>query len=119
MKHIKFTFAEPIIGIQYVHNEVFVGGSWQLCVADNGIAQRLRLMLMDLQIPLKPKRIGLGGYNEIRLDGGFYFTFINDEIFVMHGNDDIYVEDELGNRVTNCNTHLDWDIDENYYSTCK
>lgn len=119
MKHIKFTFAEPIIGIQYVHNEVFVGGSWQLCVASREIAMRLRGILMDLHIPIKkgPRTPG-GGYHEIRLDRDYYFAFVNDEIFVMHGHDDIYVEDELGNKVEDYETHPDWEIND-VYPLCK
>lgn len=115
MKHIKFTFAEPIIGIEYAHNEVFVGGSWQLCVASKEIAQRLRGMLMDLHVPIKKgPRPSKTAYCEIRLDGDFYFTFVNDEIFVMRGHDDIYVEDELGNKIEDFETHLDWDINDVY-----
>lgn len=118
MKHIKFTFAEPIVGIQYVHNEVFVGGSWQLCVASRDIAQRLRGMLMDLHVPLKPKLRSHSNYHEIRLDCDYYFAFVNDEIFVMHGYDDVYVEDELGNKVEDYDTHPDWEIND-VYPLCK
>ena len=119
MKHIKFTFAEPIVGIQYVHNEVFVGGSWQLCVASKEIAMRLRGMLMDLHIPVKKRvRPSMMAYHEIHLGDDFYFAFVNDEIFVMHGHDDIYVEDELGNKVDNYETHPDWEIND-VYPLCK
>lgn len=117
MKHIKFTFAEPIVGIQYVHSEVFVGGSQQLCIASKEIAQRLRGMLMDLHIPLKKPGCRNSSYHEIYLGDGYYFhcySFVNDEIFVIHGYDDIYVEDELGNKVEGYETHPDWEINDVY-----
>jgi len=119
MKHIKFTFAEPIVGIQYVHNEVFVGDFWQLCVASKEIAQRLRGMLMDLHVPIRKRaRRSMTAYHEIHLGDDFYFAFVNDEIFVMRGHDDIYVEDELGNKVDNYETHPDWEIND-VYPLCK
>ena len=115
MKHIKFTFSEPIIGIESVPSEVFTFGPERLCVVNKGIAHRLHGMLMDFQIPLKSAHFAKnGGWNVIRLGDGFRFVTINDEIFVMRGFDNIYVEDELGNKVTDYDTHSDWDIDKVY-----
>jgi hypothetical protein len=74
---------------------------------------------MDLHVPIrKGPRPSKTAYHEIRLDGDFYFAFINDEIFVMHGHDDIYVEDELGNKVEDYETHMDWEIND-VYPLCK
>ena len=117
MKHIKFTFAEPIVGIEYVHNEVFLDEENILCVANKEFACRIKGMLMDLNIPLAPclrSRRGRGGYNRIKLKDGYHFDACSDEIFVMRGNNDIYVVDEFGNKIEDYETHPDWDINDVY-----
>ena len=121
MKHIKFTFAEPIVGIEYVHNEVFLDEENILCVASREFACRIRGMLIDLNIPLAPclrLRHGRGGYNRIKLKDGYHFDACSDEIFVMRGNNDIYVVDEFGNKIEDYETHPDWDIND-VYPLCK
>lgn len=120
MKHIKFTFAEPIVGIQYVHDEVFPTGERELSISSRVIRDRLYGVLMDLHVPLcpRPRRSNECGYYKITLKDDYYFGFTNGEIFVMHGYDDLYIVDALGNKVNDDKADSDFDIDK-VYSICK
>lgn len=121
MKHIKFTFAEPIVGIQYVHDEVFPTGERELSISSRAIRDRLRGVLMDLHVSLcpRPRRSNeLGGYYKITLKDDYYFGFTNGEIFVMRGYDDLYIVDALGNKVDDSKAYSDLDIDK-VYPICK
>lgn len=117
MEHIKIQFAEPIIGIQRVRNEVFIGEDDNLWILSKSVHNHLTYLLKCFGIPVRKRLRVREGYQKIHLKDGYSFTMSSDgdEIIVMKGCDKIWVEDALGNDVT---PPLDLDIDEGYEEMC-
>lgn len=113
MKHIKFEFAEPIVGIQRVRNEVFLGDDGKLWVLSASVKQQIQYLLWVYGVKVIKLRARKDDsvYNKIRLQSGYYFAPSNDgeEILVMQGEDRIWVENELGEDITPAS---DLDVDE-------
>lgn len=119
MKHIKFEFAEPLVAIQRVRNEVFLGDDGKLWVSSASVKHQIQYLLWVYGVKVIKLRARKDDsvYNKIRLQSGYYFTPSNDgeEILVMQGEDRIWVENELGEDVT---PPSDLDIDEGYEEMC-
>jgi len=101
MRHIKFEFAEPLVAIQRVRNEVFLGDDGALWVASGFIYRKIRNYLGLLGIPNVNGRTD--GYRKIVLGDptmSFMSTFDAEEIVVVRGRDRVRIEDEFGNEVT-------------------
>lgn len=112
MKHIKFEFAEPIVGIQRVRNEVFLGDDNALWCSSKGLKQQIEYLLKTEGIPVRKLRQKAGEvFYKIHL--GFLHYFVpnieTDEIIVMKGQDRVWVENEFGEDVT---PPSDLDIDD-------
>ena len=111
MKHMKFKVAEPILGIQEMRNYIFMGDEKTLYVLRNDHTQFIIKAIRDAVSELTSKRVctvcpSEAGYNSIKLHGSFTFKYTPGEICLMHGKDDMWVEDDCGNKVSH-----DYDID--------
>lgn len=118
MKHIKFEFAEPLVAIQRVRNEVFLGDDNTLWVLSKSVKEMIQYYLRCEDIPAERKLRKQHAYYRIGLaDPNLQFVadVENDEIIVMKGQDRIWVENELGEDVT---PPSDLDIDEGYEEMC-
>lgn len=112
MKHIKFEFAEPLVAIQRVRNEVFLGDDNALWCSSKGLKQQIEYLLKTEGIPVRKLRQKAGEvFYKIHL--GFLHYFVpnieTDEIIVMKGQDRVWVENEFGEDVT---PPSDLDIDK-------
>lgn len=103
MKHIKFEFAEPLVAIQRVRNEVFLGEDNALWCSSKAIKQQIEYLLNTEGIPVRKLRLKYGeAFYKIHLGLCHYFVpnTKTDEIIVMKGQDRVWVENELGEDVT-------------------
>lgn len=117
MKHIKFEFAEPLVAIQRVRNEVFLGDDGYLWVLSKSVKEQIQYYLRCEDIPADRKLRRMVYYRIGLSDPNMHFVpnLETDEIIVMKGEDRIWVENELGEDVT---PPGDLDIDEGYEEMC-
>lgn len=106
MKHIRFSEAEPILGIRRVRNSVFTEDEHTLCVLSPNWARLISTLLDSEGIPNHRIRKGGDTYTKIFLERKnlcfpqFYFkNTSDDEILVMMGQDKIWVKDSLGRTI--------------------
>jgi hypothetical protein len=108
MKHIKFSVADPIIGIQRLRNIVFMDDEHVLNVAYTRWAILIKQALIDAGIKEKYIKFyepdDATVYFRIRLRHPYHFeqprpTIEDDEIIVFKDYDNIWLEDALGNHV--------------------
>lgn len=99
MKHLKFSFAEPVAGIQRVRNEVFLAGD-KLMVSSKSLYLTVSNFLLDegcgkLRSRIKNPNQAL---YEVELPDGYHYEISNDgdEIIVMKGRDSVWSVNELG-----------------------
>ena len=88
MKHIVFTFEEPIIAIQRVRNEVFPSGDHTITVFNYNMMHRICNVLRDMHI-----NCTMTSNSQIVL-GEEYHIIINasgDEFAIATGKDDMRV----------------------------
>lgn len=93
MKHLRFTFAEPIVGIQRVRNEVFTSDERTIVCYDYNMMHRICGVLRDLQVNCtmnSNSEIILGDDYHISLDASNL-----DEFYVVKGYDDMRVLDSI------------------------
>ena len=108
MKHIKFEFAEPLVTIQRVRNEIFLGDDGALWVLSPLVKQQIEFLLMSEHIPVKrlrPRRED--GYCKIHLGFMHHFdlNLEDDEIIIVKGQNRVWMENALGEDVT-----PEWDL---------
>jgi S-methylmethionine-dependent homocysteine/selenocysteine methylase len=122
MKHMKFTEAEYILGIQKLRNEVFTEDSKTLCVLGEQKLNAITAFITDeVRNHTQSKRGAyiverIGGYYKVKLCGSYHFEYNleEDEILLVKGYDRINVVDELGKPVSH-----DYDIDMAAVKTLK
>ena len=98
MKHLKFSFAEPVAGIQRVRNEVFLAGD-KLMVSSRSLSQTIIEFLGDCGCGKRRRPAKTNGaFYEVELPDGYHYEISNDgdEIIVMKGRDSIWSVNELG-----------------------
>ena len=98
MKHLKFSFAEPIVGIQRVRNEVFLAGD-KLMVSSMSLSRTIIEFLADAGCGKRRRSANRNGaFYEVELPDGFHYEINNggDEIIVMKGCDSVWSVNELG-----------------------
>ena len=122
MDHIKIQFAEPIVGIQRVRNEVFLGEDNTLWILSLKVYKEIeRILRVDYKVDvhLRSRHRGNGIYYKLVLGSGYtFFASDLDEIFVMRGEERIWVENELGDEIALISHLEDCVIDDNAES-CK
>ena len=94
MKHIRFTFAEPIVGIQRVRNEVYTSDEKTIVVYDCDMMEKILGVFDDLHI----KYTVNGAWSEIILGDDFYVSLKMsnlDEFYVVKGHDSMRVLDSI------------------------
>ena len=102
MKHIKFSFAKPIVGIQQVGDKVFLGNDYTVLFSSSYLRDRVKNAIKDicpdLYLFTKPwtassqTTIGLWNCLFIDSDSGYYFTEHDGEIYLIKGRDDLIIE---------------------------
>lgn len=114
MKHMKFTEAEYILGIQRLRNEVYTLDNKTLCVLNNDRLRAIIKFIKDETKALGYKRrvftLDTGVYNKIKLENPYHFEYntTEDEIILLKGYDRITIVNELGEPVS-----CDYDVDTN------
>lgn len=106
MKHLKFSFAEPVAGIQRVRNEVFLSDG-KLLVSSKELFYKTESFVYNEAyggspyLRHRPERCLRGVLYVVPCPDGHHFESSNDgdEILLVKGEDAIWVEDELGNCV--------------------
>ncbi len=106
MKHLKFSFAEPVAGIQRVRNEVFLSDG-KLLVSSKELFYKVDAFVSDEVYGGAPylrrrvSRYQRGAFYEYPCPEGYHFESSSDgeEILLIKGENSIWVEDELGNCV--------------------
>lgn len=88
MKHIVFNFAEPIVAIQRVRNEVFPSDERVIAVFNYAMLRRIMNVLKDLHIECSI----LGG-SQILLDEEYHIVCnaVDDEFAIVKGKDEMRV----------------------------
>lgn len=115
MKHIKFEFAEPLVAIQRVRNEVFLGDDQLLWVSSLVVRDQICYYLSreGIKASTRLRRRGSAFYPIGLMQSDLHFESSSDgeEIIVMKGQNRVWVENELGEDVT---PPGDLDIDEEH-----
>ena len=112
MKHMKFTEAEYILGIQRLRNEVFTEDNKTLCVLSSDRLNAITKFIKDETRALGYRRRVFtldttGAYNKLKLENAYHFEYnlADDEIILVKGYDGINIVNELGEPVAH-----DYDI---------
>jgi hypothetical protein len=114
MKHMKFSQAEYILGIQRLHTEVYTEDNKTLCILGDIKYNAITQFIKDETRPLGRRRVfsveHTGVYHKIILQGPYHFEYNleEDEILLVKGYDRINVVNELGEPVVH-----DYDINTN------
>lgn len=99
MNYLKFSFAEPIVGIQRVRNEVFLAGD-KLMVSSKSLYHTINQFLVDSGCQKVERRIAKSNqaFYEVELPDGYHYEMSNDPewILVMKGRDSVWSVNELG-----------------------
>jgi hypothetical protein len=112
MKHMKFTEAEYILGIQRLRSEVYTEDSKTLCVLGNDKLNAITQFIKDETKALGYRRRAFSVehtevYHKVILHGSYHFEYNleDDEIILVKGYDGINIVNELGEPVAH-----DYDI---------